>query len=125
MGTMCLVRRSVLSEVGGWGDWCVTEDSELSCGSTQPDTLAADQRNLWLRIDPGDPRRLQEAAVPMDLRAPSRNCGGIGRLCLPRRWGDRVGIELAQRLCYMLKHLYGLAAGIGLFLLPGPLVASA
>ncbi len=29
-GTMGLVRRSVLQEVGGWSEWCITEDAELS-----------------------------------------------------------------------------------------------
>ncbi len=28
-GTMTLVRRSVLQEVGGWSEWCITEDAEL------------------------------------------------------------------------------------------------
>jgi exo-beta-1,3-glucanase (GH17 family)/cellulose synthase/poly-beta-1,6-N-acetylglucosamine synthase-like glycosyltransferase len=28
-GTMTLVRRQVLSEVGGWAEWCITEDAEL------------------------------------------------------------------------------------------------
>ena len=28
-GTMTLVRRSVLEELGGWGEWCITEDAEL------------------------------------------------------------------------------------------------
>ena len=28
-GTMALIRRSALSEVGGWGEWCITEDAEL------------------------------------------------------------------------------------------------
>ncbi len=28
-GTMTLVRRRVLDEVGGWGEWCITEDAEL------------------------------------------------------------------------------------------------
>ncbi|MCC6208485.1 MAG: glycosyltransferase [Gammaproteobacteria bacterium] len=28
-GTMTLIRRSVLDEVGGWGEWCITEDAEL------------------------------------------------------------------------------------------------
>jgi exo-beta-1,3-glucanase (GH17 family)/cellulose synthase/poly-beta-1,6-N-acetylglucosamine synthase-like glycosyltransferase len=28
-GTMTLVRRSVLAEVGGWSEWCITEDAEL------------------------------------------------------------------------------------------------
>jgi cellulose synthase/poly-beta-1,6-N-acetylglucosamine synthase-like glycosyltransferase/ketosteroid isomerase-like protein len=29
-GTMGLVRRRVLEEVGGWDEWCITEDAELS-----------------------------------------------------------------------------------------------
>jgi cellulose synthase/poly-beta-1,6-N-acetylglucosamine synthase-like glycosyltransferase len=28
-GTMTLVRRQVLEEVGGWAEWCITEDAEL------------------------------------------------------------------------------------------------
>jgi len=28
-GTMTLVRRSVLQQVGGWSEWCITEDAEL------------------------------------------------------------------------------------------------
>ena len=28
-GTMTLVRRRVLEEVGGWGEWCITEDADL------------------------------------------------------------------------------------------------
>ena len=28
-GTMTMVRRSVLEEIGGWGEWCITEDAEL------------------------------------------------------------------------------------------------
>lgn len=29
-GTMGMIRRSALLEAGGWGEWCVTEDAELS-----------------------------------------------------------------------------------------------
>ncbi len=28
-GTMTMVRRKVLDEVGGWAEWCITEDAEL------------------------------------------------------------------------------------------------
>jgi cellulose synthase/poly-beta-1,6-N-acetylglucosamine synthase-like glycosyltransferase/exo-beta-1,3-glucanase (GH17 family) len=28
-GTMALIRRSALVEVGGWSEWCITEDAEL------------------------------------------------------------------------------------------------
>lgn len=29
-GTMSLIRRSVLQEIGGWDEWCITEDAEAS-----------------------------------------------------------------------------------------------
>jgi cellulose synthase/poly-beta-1,6-N-acetylglucosamine synthase-like glycosyltransferase len=29
-GTMGLIRRAALQEVGGWNEWCITEDAELS-----------------------------------------------------------------------------------------------
>jgi cellulose synthase/poly-beta-1,6-N-acetylglucosamine synthase-like glycosyltransferase len=29
-GTMGLIRRSALTDVGGWDEWCITEDAELS-----------------------------------------------------------------------------------------------
>lgn len=28
-GTMTMVRRHVLEEIGGWGEWCITEDADL------------------------------------------------------------------------------------------------
>ena len=28
-GTMTMIRKSVLQEVGGWSEWCITEDAEL------------------------------------------------------------------------------------------------
>lgn len=28
-GTMALIRKAALSQVGGWGEWCITEDAEL------------------------------------------------------------------------------------------------
>lgn len=30
IGTMCLIRRTALDEVGGWAEWCLTEDSEVA-----------------------------------------------------------------------------------------------
>ena len=28
-GTMTMVRRKVLEQLGGWAEWCITEDAEL------------------------------------------------------------------------------------------------
>lgn len=30
IGTMCLFRRSTLEAIGGWAEWCLTEDSEVA-----------------------------------------------------------------------------------------------
>lgn len=30
IGTMCLLRRRAVEEAGGWAEWCLTEDSEIS-----------------------------------------------------------------------------------------------
>ncbi len=30
IGTMCLIRKAALMELGGWAQWCLTEDSELA-----------------------------------------------------------------------------------------------
>ncbi len=30
IGTMCILRKHVLEKVGGWAEWCLTEDSEVS-----------------------------------------------------------------------------------------------
>lgn len=30
VGTMCLIKKEALEKVGGWAQWCVTEDSELA-----------------------------------------------------------------------------------------------
>lgn len=30
IGTMCILRTKVLRQVGGWAEWCLTEDSEVS-----------------------------------------------------------------------------------------------
>ena len=66
-GTMCVVRRAALEEVGRWSEWCITEDTELGlrlfeAGHTavyipvtlgrglMPDTYAAykSQRYRWV-----------------------------------------------------------------------------
>ena len=30
IGTLCLIRRNALEKVGGWAEWCLTEDSEVA-----------------------------------------------------------------------------------------------
>jgi cellulose synthase/poly-beta-1,6-N-acetylglucosamine synthase-like glycosyltransferase len=42
-GTMGLVRKSALEKVGGWSEWCITEDAELSLR-----LLAAGYKSLYI-----------------------------------------------------------------------------
>lgn len=44
IGTMCLLRARVLRAVGGWAEWCLTEDSEVSVR-----LRAAGFRGIYLR----------------------------------------------------------------------------
>lgn len=44
IGTMCLLRAPVLRAVGGWAEWCLTEDSEVSVR-----LRAAGYRGIYLR----------------------------------------------------------------------------
>lgn len=44
IGTMCLLRAQVLRAVGGWAEWCLTEDSEVSVR-----LRAAGFRGIYLR----------------------------------------------------------------------------
>lgn len=55
-GTMGLIRRSALIEVGGWSEWCITEDAELSLR-----LLAAGYRSVFVRETFG------RGLMPLDL----------------------------------------------------------
>ncbi len=44
IGTMCLLRAQVLRDVGGWAEWCLTEDSEVSVRLRE-----AGYRGIYLR----------------------------------------------------------------------------
>ncbi len=93
-GTMCMVRRSALIEVGGWAPWCITEDTELglrlfeagyvahytsqSLGrGLMPDTYAAykDQRYRWVY-----------GAMQILKRHGPMLFGGAGKLSLAQRY---------------------------------------
>ena len=77
-GTMTMVRKSVLEEVGGWAEWCITEDAELGLRIFEKGYEATLYRQqLWPGPDAGHLYRFQETAVSLGLRcradhAPSR-----------------------------------------------------
>lgn len=55
-GTMGLIRKSALQEVGGWSEWCITEDAELSLR-----LLAAGHKSVFIRETFG------RGLMPLDL----------------------------------------------------------
>jgi cellulose synthase/poly-beta-1,6-N-acetylglucosamine synthase-like glycosyltransferase len=96
-GTMVMIRKSALLQVGGWSEWCLTEDSELGLR-----LLAAGYRGVYCD------RTLGRGLVPFSSRDYKRQrerwvTGGMQtlvrhwRLFLP--WRD--SLTLAQKLHYL------------------------
>ncbi len=93
-GTMCLIRRQALEAVGGWAQWCNSEDSELAlrihaAGYTSlyfdqafghgliPETFRGykRQRARWIHGPTQELRRHWRLFLPGRLAAPSRMRG--------------------------------------------------
>jgi len=100
-GTMGLIRRDVLQELGGWPEWCITEDSETSLRM-----LMAGYKGVYLQESFG--RGIMPLTFGSLKSQRFRWCfGGIQILrhylrdlvpFLPRRAGNRL--TLGQRLDY-------------------------
>jgi glycosyltransferase involved in cell wall biosynthesis len=98
-GTMGLVRRRALDEVGGWAEWCMTEDSELGLR-----LLARGYRGLYM------PQTMGRGLLPLSYRSYRRQrrrwvIGGVQTL--RRHWKMLLGLPgatgrltMAQRLHY-------------------------
>jgi cellulose synthase/poly-beta-1,6-N-acetylglucosamine synthase-like glycosyltransferase len=104
-GTMGLIRRSVLDEIGGWDEWCITEDAEASVR-----ILAAGHQGIY--ID----RSYGKGIMPLTFDALKRQrfrwCfGGIQILRKHRRrlipWQRHPKDELstAQRVDFLIGGL--------------------
>ncbi len=98
-GTMGLIRRSALDEVGGWDEWCITEDAELSLR-----LLDRGYRSLYVH------RTYGRGLMPLDYAGLKKQrfrwaFGGMqllrkhGRTLLLPRTGSRL--TLAQRFAYL------------------------
>ncbi|MGE9348500.1 glycosyltransferase [Isoptericola variabilis] len=104
-GTMGLIRRSALEEQGGWDEWCITEDAELSLR-----LLRAGGRGV--HVD----RSYGRGVMPLTFEALKRQrfrwCfGGIQilrmhwRSLLPGRPTTANRLTLAQRWAYLVGGL--------------------
>ena len=68
-GTMGLLRRCALEEVGGWDEWCITEDAELSLRMLKAGYQGCTSTQSYGHGDhAADVRLAEEPAVPVVLR---------------------------------------------------------
>jgi hypothetical protein len=122
-GTMGLIRRRALNEVGGWDEWCITEDAELSLR-----LLAAGWSGL--HVDDSFGRGVMPLTFEALKSQRYRWCfGGIQilrmhwRLMLPGRPTPKDRLTLGQRWAYLSGAVqwYGDLLGLAfyVFLLVG------
>ncbi|MCK1744304.1 glycosyltransferase [Bradyrhizobium sp. 139] len=84
-GTMCLVSRHALERVGGWAEWCLTEDSELGLR-----LLARGYTGLYV------PRTMGGGLLPLSYRSyrrQRRRCAIGGVQTLRRHWRILLGLS--------------------------------
>jgi len=117
-GTMGLVRRTALQEIGGWAEWCITEDAEASLR-----LLARGWKSVYVNQVFG------AGLMPLDFDGLRRQrfrwaFGGVQ--ILRRHVGTLIGLKrsrltLAQRYHYLVGGLGWfadpLAVGLAFFLL--------
>ncbi len=99
-GTMGLVRKDVLKDVGGWDEWCVTEDAELSL-------RILDKGYRGLYVD----RTYGRGLMPLDYDWLKKQrfrwaFGGMQLLRLHWKklvpgWGGGAGLTWTQKFAYL------------------------
>jgi hypothetical protein len=116
-GTMGLIRREALTQVGGWDEWCITEDAELSLRLLRAGWSGLHVDQSW-----------GYGVMPLTFEALKsqryRWCfGGIQilrtnwRTLLPGRRTDGNQLTLAQRWAYLAGGVqwYGDLLGLAFF----------
>jgi cellulose synthase/poly-beta-1,6-N-acetylglucosamine synthase-like glycosyltransferase len=105
-GTMGLIRRPMLEELGGWAEWCITEDAEMSLRM-----LARGWSGLFIG------RSFGKGIMPLTFASLKsqrfRWCfGGIqilrrhAGLLMPWRRGPKNRLSVAQRLDYLFGGMH-------------------
>lgn len=99
-GTMCVLRRRALDEVGGWAQWCCTEDSELSVR-----LHAAGYTGRYLHRAYGRGLIPQEYAGYKKQRyrwiyGPTQEFRRHWRLFLPTRWATPSALRPSQKFLF-------------------------
>jgi len=115
-GTMGLIRRDALVGVGGWDEWCITEDAELSLRLLQAGWSGTHVEHSFGR-----------GIMPLTFEALKRQrfrwCfGGIQllrlhwRALLPGRRTDDNALTLGQRWAYLASGLQWFGGLVGMLL---------
>jgi len=125
VGTMSLIRRSVLEEVGGWAEWCLTEDSELAIR-----VHAAGYDSVYLTQPYGRGLIPETFAGYRKQRfrwtyGPVQELKRHWRLFLPGRLGQPSALTLSQRLHHANHGLDVIFIGVRALALPLGALAAA
>jgi cellulose synthase/poly-beta-1,6-N-acetylglucosamine synthase-like glycosyltransferase len=118
VGTMCLIRRKVLEEAGGWAEWCATEDSELSIrihalGYSSVYTNDTFGRGLIPETFEGYKKQRFRWTY-----GPVQELKKYFRLYLPQRLGKPSSMTNLQKVHHMNHGLGYLNIGLGFLLIP-------
>ena len=121
-GTMTLIRRQALQDVGGWAEWCITEDAELGLRLAQGGWQSAYVAKSYGR-----------GVTPDSLTAykTQRFRWAYGAMqILKRRWrwlvtGRGAGLSRAQRFHYLAGWLPWMSDAAGLLFTVGALAWTA
>lgn len=109
-GTMGLIRKSVLEEIGGWDEWCITEDAEASLR-----ILKLGYQSLYIHQSYG------KGLMPFDLEGLKKQrfrwCFG-GIQLLKKHWESLMPwaqwVDPSNKLT-MAQRFYYLVGGLGWF----------
>jgi cellulose synthase/poly-beta-1,6-N-acetylglucosamine synthase-like glycosyltransferase len=118
-GTMCLIRRQALESVGGWAEWCSTEDSELAIR-----LHAAGFSGIYLAETYG------RGLIPEDfagykrqrfrwIYGPTQEFRRHWRLFLPKKWAAQSKLTPVQKVLFAYhgsRDLVTSAASLAMFI---------
>jgi len=118
VGTMGLIRRKVLEEIGGWAEWCVTEDSELAVR-----IHARGYRSVYLNVVFGKgliPESFQDYKKQRYrwTYGPIQELRRHFRLFLPKPFARPSALTPAQKIHHLIHGLGAMKSGLEFLMLP-------
>jgi glycosyltransferase involved in cell wall biosynthesis len=125
VGTMGLIRRKVLEEIGAWAEWCVTEDSELAVR-----IHARGYRSVYLNAVFGKgliPESFQDYKKQRFrwTYGPIQELRRHFRLFLPKPFALPSALTPAQKIHHLIHGLGAMKSGLEFLMLPFGALAAA